>query len=135
MTALKYPTKIGVLVVDDDELTRLTLQYILKSEDGLELVALAANGQEAIEQAKIHHPDVVILDLQMPVLNGLSAATTLKQISPRSQILAYSSVEDPQMEVMIQTAPIDEFCPKGTPPKELLQIIRRLGKKASKVLN
>ena len=74
-----------------------------------------------------YHPDVIILDLQMPIMDGLSASTYIKSIEPNTQIIAYSSVEDPQIEVMSQTAPIDFFCKKDTATKDLINIVKELG--------
>jgi two-component system, NarL family, vancomycin resistance associated response regulator VraR len=116
-----------VLIVDDHELTRFNLQLLLANQQNLRVVGSASNGQEAIDMVKTHQPHVVILDLQMPVMDGLTAATQIKQLEPTSSIIAYSSVEDPQMEVMIQTAPIDAFCAKDTPPEQLVDLVVQLG--------
>ena len=86
---------LRVLVVDDHELTRLTLQLAFSCQENIQVVGLASNGQEAIEMVKHCHPDVIVLDLQMPVMDGWSASSHIKAISPNTQILAYSSVEDP----------------------------------------
>ncbi len=122
---------IRVLIVDDHELTRLSLSLALRSHDDLELVGLASNGQEAIDLVSQQHPDVIILDLQMPVMDGLSASTLIKSTHPKIQILAYSSLDDPQTEVMIQTAKIDAFCKKDTATLDLIQMVRQLGQQAA----
>lgn len=124
-------SKVRVLIVDDHELTRLSLSLALRSQGDFELVGLASNGQEAVDLVGQHQPDVIILDLQMPVLDGLSASTQIKSIYPNIQILAYSSLDDPQTEVMIQTAKIDAFCKKDTATLELLEMVRKLGKHSS----
>jgi DNA-binding NarL/FixJ family response regulator len=120
---------IRVLIVDDHELTRLSLSLALRSHDDLELVGLASNGQEAIDLVNQQHPDVIILDLQMPVMDGLSASTQIKSTNPNIQILAYSSLDDPQTEVMIQTAKIDAFCKKDTATADLIAMVRQLGQR------
>lgn len=120
---------LRVLVVDDHELTRFSLKLALSNQRNIELVGLASNGKEAIEMVELYRPDVVILDLQMPVMDGLSASTHIKSIDPNTQILAYSSVEDPQIEVMSQTAPIDVFCKKDTATKDLINLVKQLGKR------
>jgi len=102
----------------------------LQSQANIELVGLASNGQEAVEMVERYHPDVIILDLQMPVLDGLSASTQIKHIDPHAQIIAYSSVEDPQIEVMSQTARIDAFCKKDTATQELIALVEQLGQRA-----
>ncbi len=127
--------ELRVLVVDDHELTRFSLKLALSSQKDIELVGLASNGREAIEMVERYRPDVVILDLQMPVMDGLSASSHIKNIEPNAQIIAYSSVEDPQIEVMSQTAPIDVFCKKDTATKDLINIVKQLGNRRAESLN
>lgn len=122
---------VRVLVVDDHELTRFSLSLALQSQSDIELVGLASNGKEAIEMVERYHPDVIILDLQMPVLDGLSASIQIKSIYPNTKIIAYSSVEDPQSEVMAQMARIDVFCKKDTATPELIALVKELGQRAA----
>lgn len=126
---------LRVLVVDDHELTRFSLKLALSSQRNIELVGLASNGKEAIEMVERHRPDVIILDLQMPVMDGLSASTHIKSIEPNTQIIAYSSVDDPQIEVMSQTAPIDVFCKKDTATKDLIKLVKQLGHRNTNYLD
>lgn len=126
MLSCQHPV-LRVLVVDDHELTRFSLKLALSSQKNIELVGLASNGKEAVEMVERHHPDVIILDLQMPVMDGLSASSYIKSIEPNAQIIAYSSVDDPQIEVMSQTAPIDVFCKKDTATKDLINLVQQLG--------
>jgi DNA-binding NarL/FixJ family response regulator len=121
---------IKVLVVDDDALTRLSLKLLLSSEENINVVGLASNGREAIDLVKTHNPDVVILDLQMPVMNGLIAASAIERIAPQVYIIAYSLIEDPQVEVMSQTAPIDFFCTKETSNEKLIELIKQIGQRS-----
>lgn len=122
---------LRVLVVDDHELTRFSLRLALKNQKNIELVGMASNGQEAVEIAKRNHPDVVILDLQMPVMDGLSASMQIKSFSPNTRIIAYTSVEDPQIEVMVQTAKVDAFCKKDVSTEDLLALVRELGQQVT----
>ncbi|ACK68671.1 response regulator receiver protein [Gloeothece citriformis PCC 7424] len=126
--------KVRVLIVDDHELTRLTLKLALSKYKEIEVIDSATNGLEAVEKVKSYRPDVIILDLQMPILNGLSAASQIKLISPYTKILAYTSFEDPQTEVMSQTAPIDKFCHKDLPLEQLANLVKDLGKQPSSTL-
>ncbi len=126
MLSCQHPP-LRVLVVDDHELTRFSLKLALSTQKNIELVGLASNGKEAIEMVERHRPDVIILDLQMPVMDGLSASNYIKSIEPNTQIIAYSSVDDPQIEVMSQTARIDVFCKKDTATKDLINLVKQLG--------
>src|SRR4028118_1771798 len=110
---MNHVLRVGI--VDDHELTRAALKLALLQDRSLEVIFSATNGNEAIEMVKEHDPDVVIIDLQMPSLDGLSASTHIKTLNAKTKIIIYSSVEDPQVEVMVQTAPVDAFCPKNAP--------------------
>ncbi|WP_017651130.1 response regulator [Fortiea contorta] len=120
---------LRVLVVDDHELTRLTLQLAFSCQENIQVVGLASNGQEAIEIVKRCRPDVIILDLQMPVMDGWSASGYIKAISPQTQILAYSSVEDPNFPETKAVPSFDEFCKKDVPTSELIAVVRQLGQR------
>ncbi len=118
---------LRVLVVDDHELTRLTLQLILSTQENIQVVGLASNGQEAIEMVKRHKPDVIILDLQMPVMDGWSASSQIKAIAPNTQIIAYSSVDDSKLVEGKARACLDAVCKKDVPTTELVSLVRQLG--------
>ncbi len=124
-------TILRVLVVDDHELTRFSLKLAFSSQENIELVGLACNGQEAIEMVKRHHPDVIILDLQMPVMDGWSASTQIKDMNPNTQIIAYSSVEDPALKDITHTDSLDAFCKKDTATPELIKLVKELGERAA----
>lgn len=68
---------IRLLIVDDQDIVRHGLGVILSHQDGMEVVGFAADGQEALEQAALHRPDVVLMDLKMPRLNGIQATRQL----------------------------------------------------------
>jgi two-component system, NarL family, vancomycin resistance associated response regulator VraR len=126
MISLECPV-LRVLVADDHELTRFSLKMALSRQTGIELVGLATNGMEAIELVRRYQPDVIILDMQMPVLDGMSAANEIKRIAPYVQILAYSSLEDPKVDHLVKEATISEVCRKDTPTTDLIAKIRQLG--------
>ncbi len=121
---------LRVLVVDDHELTRLTLQLVFSGQENIQVVGLASNGEEAIEMVKRCHPDVIILDLQMPVMDGWSASSHIKAISPNTQILAYSSVEDTSILETTAMPSFDNFCRKDVSTTELIALVRQLGQRA-----
>lgn len=118
---------IRVLVVDDHELTRFCLKLALSSQQNIELVGMASNGQEALNLAEHYHPDLVILDLQMPVMDGLTAAIQIKKLNPDIQIIAYSSFEEIQREGTKGSAKIDAFCKKEAATTELISLINQFG--------
>lgn len=124
------PSILRVLVVDDHELIRFSLKLALSSQENIELVGLASNGQEAVEMVERLHPDVVVLDLQMPIMDGWSASAQIKDIDPKTQIIAYSSVEDPSFQDICQTDSLDAFCKKDAATPELIRLVRELGERA-----
>lgn len=123
-------TTLRVLVVDDHELTRLTLQLAFSGQENLQVVGVACNGQEAIEMVKRCRPDVIVLDLQMPVMDGWSASRHIKAISPNTQILAYSSMEDVTCAGTKPMPNFDDICKKDVPTSELIALVKELGQRA-----
>jgi DNA-binding NarL/FixJ family response regulator len=121
---------IKVLIADDHELTCLGLKILISKQQNCQVVGIAVNGQQAIALARSYPPDVIILDLQMPVLNGHSAAIQIKQFAPYTRIIAHSSFEKPQIESQDQTAPFDLYCAKDISSQDLIKAINDLGKLA-----
>jgi DNA-binding NarL/FixJ family response regulator len=119
---------IKVLIADDHELTCLGLKILISKQQNCQVVGVAANGQQAIALTKSYQPDIIILDLQMPVLNGYSAALQIKQFAPHIRIIAYSSFEKPQIENNNQTTPFDLYCAKDISSQDLIKAINDLGK-------
>jgi len=83
---------IRILVAEDEAIIRMDLIEMLQGA-GYEVVAAAANGQEAIDLANIHKPDLAILDVKMPVLDGISAAAKVIEIAPVLMLTAFSQKE------------------------------------------
>ncbi len=121
------PSTLRVLVADDHELTRMTLQMVLSCQKNMQVVGLATNGQEAVDMVKRHRPDVIVLDLQMPVMDGWTASGKIKDIAPDTQIIAYSSVEDAKNLGVHDMGRWDVFCKKDVPTTELIALVRELG--------
>ncbi|NCR07147.1 MAG: response regulator transcription factor [Microcystis aeruginosa LG13-11] len=121
---------IKVLIADDQELTCLGLKILISQQPHCQVVGIAVNGQQAIDLAKSCQPDVIILDIQMPVLNGQSAAIQIKQFDPYVRIIAYSSLANLLMEKNNQTTAFDLYCPKDISSQDLIKAIDDLGKLA-----
>jgi two-component system, response regulator PdtaR len=83
---------VRILVAEDETLIRMDLVEMLQAA-GYEVVAQATNGQEAIDLAALHAPDLAILDVKMPVLDGISAAEKIIEIAPVLMLTAYSQKE------------------------------------------
>ena len=90
---------VRVLIADDQDMVRTGLSMILSNEPDIEVVGLAANGREAVEQATRLRPDVCLFDIRMPELDGIAA----------TEMLAGAGVEDPLVVVVITTFDLDEY--------------------------
>ena len=86
---------INVLVADDHQLVRQGLKALLERE-GFKVVGEAANGQEALQLAETLHPDVAVLDLAMPLLNGIDAAREIQRVSPQTKTILLTMHADPR---------------------------------------
>ncbi|MFL6135415.1 MAG: response regulator transcription factor [Nocardioidaceae bacterium] len=82
---------VRVLIADDHPMIRWGLAQLVSAEPDLELVGTAEDGARAVELAELEHPDVVLLDLSMPELDGVSAAEQMRERSPSSRVLVLSS--------------------------------------------
>lgn len=84
----------SVLIADDHEAIRRMLCLIFDSQADFEICGEAENGQEAVEMAQILHPDLIMLDLSMPVMSGIEAACALKELMPMTPIIVFSEYSD-----------------------------------------
>ena len=82
--------RVRVLVADDHEVMRLGIRNLLEVQPGWSICAEANNGQEALEKALQFHPDVIIMDISMPVMNGLEAASRITREHPQIPVILFS---------------------------------------------
>jgi CheY-like chemotaxis protein len=120
---VRAPMPKTVLVADDSEMIRKLLCRLFEAEEHYELCAQAANGEEAIAMAVIHKPDLIILDISMPVMDGLRTARKLKQIMPQVPILLFTQHAD--LRKMFKDVPADRVVSK-TDLVSLMQHVREL---------
>jgi len=84
----------SVLIVDDNEMIRRGLRELFISDADFDVCGEAENGREAIEKAQELHPDLIVLDLSMPVMNGLDAARALRRLMPTVPLIIFSDYSD-----------------------------------------
>ncbi|HPT28367.1 MAG TPA: response regulator transcription factor, partial [Bryobacteraceae bacterium] len=85
---------IRVLLADDHAVVRQGFRLILSAQSGIEVVCEAGNGREAVELALKHHPDVAVIDVSMPELNGIEATRRILEQCPHTRVLALSMHKD-----------------------------------------
>jgi DNA-binding NarL/FixJ family response regulator len=115
---------IRTLVIDDEALVRVGLRMILESVDDVTVVGEAEDGADAVEAVRRCQPDVVLMDIRMPRLDGLAATVALRQLRdpPRILILTTFDVDDHVFRAL--QAGADGFLLKDTPPLDLVQAVR-----------
>ena len=115
-----------VLIVDDNVFVRHVLCELFKREPDFEVCGVAENGREAIEEAGRLHPDLIVLDQSMPVMNGLDAARILKRMMPEVPLIMYSAFRDKVIEPQARLAGISETVSKSDCVSVLIEKARRL---------
>ena len=116
-------SKIRVLVADDHSGFRRGLLALLASEPGVEVVGEAENGREAVEKALALSPDVVLMDLQMPGINGIEATRLILREEPRVGILVLTMFEDDDSVVSAMRSGARGYVLKSARPAEMLEIL------------
>lgn len=119
---------IRVLVADDHTIVRQGLVSLLMAGGDFRIVAEAADGQEAVEKALELVPDVVVMDLSMPRLNGLEAVRRIHKESPRIRILVLTMHKEEEFVLPVVRAGASGYLVKDTAASELLNAVRRLAR-------
>ncbi|AKH83840.1 LuxR family transcriptional regulator [Streptomyces sp. CNQ-509] len=115
---------IRVLLADDEHLIRGALAALLALEDDLTVVAEAAGGDEALAMARAHRPDVAVLDLQMPGLDGVAVAASLRTAAPGCSAMIVTSHGRPGALKQALSAGVRGFVPKTVSAQRLAEVIR-----------
>lgn len=115
-----------VLLVDDHEVMRKGLKTLLNAQPQWSVCAEAANGQEAVDLALKLQPDLIVLDITMPVMNGLQAAAKIRKISPATKIVVLSTHDSPQVKRAALDAGAHAFVTKSETGDQLIKVIESL---------
>jgi two-component system response regulator DegU len=118
--------RISVLIADDHTMLRQGLKQILELEDDIEVVAQASNGSEAIQLAKEHRPDVILMDINMPGINGLQAIKQIKDERLTSRIIVLTIHEDREYLFKTLQMGAEGYVLKDAEPKVLVDAIRNV---------
>ena len=120
------PARVGVLVVDDDESFTELLELTLELSDRFAVVGHARNGRQAIEQAAWLRPELVLMDVQMPVLDGIAATPRVLAAAPKTKVVVVSSSESADDRRRAREAGAIAFFGKQAPLDELVRDLSRL---------
>jgi two-component system chemotaxis response regulator CheY len=116
----------SILIVDDNAHIRKALCDMFKREEDFNICGEAENGREAIEKAQQLQPDLVVLDMSMPVMNGLDAARALKRLLPRVPLIMYSAFGDQYVEQQASLLGISSVISKSEPVTTVVGTARSL---------
>ena len=115
---------VRVVIADDQSLVRTGFSAILSHEPDIEVVGEAGTGQEAVEQARLHHPDVVLMDVRMPVMDGLEATRELTARDSRTRVLILTTFDLDEYVYTALRSGASGFLLKDAPADQLLTAIR-----------
>ena len=116
----------SVLLVDDNSVIRHPFRQFFTSEADFEVCGEAENGQDAIEKAQELYPDVIVLDLSMPVMNGIDAARALKRLMPTVPLIMFSEYSDVFSDNEARSAGVSALVSKSEHLSVLIDKIRHL---------
>ena len=116
---------IRVLLADDHDVVRQGFRLVLGTQPDMEVVGEAADGRQAIEQARLLRPDLVLMDVTMPVMGGLEATRRLKAEMPSVCVLMFTSHEEPEYLLEAIEAGAAGYVLKGAPVSRLIGAMRR----------
>jgi DNA-binding NarL/FixJ family response regulator len=120
--------KIAVLLVDDHTVVRQGLRALLSSEEDMEVVGEAENGRQAVQLAKKLEPEVVVMDVAMPLLNGLEATRQITRNSTRTKVLVLTTYGDEDCVTQLMDAGACGYLIKQTAANDLLKAIREVAR-------
>ncbi|MFK3984351.1 response regulator [Micromonospora sp. NPDC050397] len=122
---------IRVLLADDEAMVRAGVRAILATDDGIEVVAEAAHGREAVELVRAHRPDVALLDIRMPELDGLVAAKVIGSVAPNTSVIMLTTFGLDDYIARALGGGAAGFLLKASDPRELITAVRAVASGAA----
>jgi DNA-binding NarL/FixJ family response regulator len=120
---LLRPSPVRVLIADDDDLFAEALALVLAREERIEIVAITRNGREALERAMWSRPDVVLMDLHMPVMDGVEATRRIGAAAPGCGVVFLTASTAPEDEPRALEAGALRYVHKGGDPSEIVDAV------------
>jgi DNA-binding NarL/FixJ family response regulator len=122
-TAANDCEPVRVLVVDDHALFAEALMLTLGIDDRIQVVGSAASGTEAVSLAQALHPDVILMDVHMPTMDGIEATRHVRRVSPRSRVVVVTAARSPELRAHAMAAGAERLLTKDTPALGLIDAI------------
>jgi two-component system, NarL family, response regulator DesR len=122
---------VRVLVVDDHALFAEALMLTLGIDDRIQVVGSASSGTEAVSLAKALTPDVVLMDIHMPSMDGIEATRHVRRVSPRSRVVIVSAARSPELAAHARLAGAERYLTKDTPAVKLIDAIVEMPRTAT----
>ena len=116
-----------IALCDDNHAFRRLIQLLLEMEPDVDVVGDAANGKEAIELVQEHRPDVLLLDVAMPIMDGIEALPHVRAASPQTRVIMLSGFSSAAIREQATAAGAELFVEKGSDLKEIIAAIRSVG--------
>jgi len=116
--------RVRILLVDDDALVRAGLRMILSSAEDLEVVGEVDDGSRAVAAVREHRPDVVLMDIRMPELDGISATAAVRRLDAPPQVIVLTTFQADEQVLSALRAGAAGFLLKDTPPAEIVAAVR-----------
>lgn len=117
-------TPIRVLLVDDDPLVRTAVSWLVETAEDVEVVGEARDGDDALDQARLLHPDVVLMDLRLPTVDGITATARIRQLPRPPEVVVLTTWDVDDAVVRALDAGASGFLLKSASPAEILQAVR-----------
>lgn len=119
------PGAVRVLIVEDHEIFANALRFWLDGREGMQVVGVARDGSEAVELALLLGPDIVLMDLGLPTLDGVEATRQLQALDPRAKVIALTGSAEPERRAAAFEAGAVDLLVKGNAEQHLVESIRR----------
>ena len=116
--------RVKVVLVDDDALVRAGLRLILSSAEDIEVVGETDDGAGAVGTVRQHRPDVVLMDIRMPQMDGIAATAALRRLDPPPQVIVLTTFQADEHVVAALRAGASGFLVKDTPPADIIHAVR-----------
>lgn len=113
-----------VIIADDQALLRKSLGQIISTDDEIEQIQTVSNGKEAVEMCCKHRPDIILMDIEMPEMDGISAMKSIKENCPKTKVIILTTFDNKENIVSSFLAQADGYITKDISPEELIATIK-----------